>query len=134
MIPGMDREHVVRTAFERFNENGFAGTLKLFDTDARVSDLLRPSTVMLGRDAVLLQWTRRFDQARAETLVADIVGLGDTVLAAVCFQVYTPDEVPVGSPFIVASRFAFDEHRIIGLTHRTFNTVQDDVKALLHVH
>ncbi len=49
------------------------------------------------------------------------------------FQAYTPDEVPFGTPFIVASRFRFDEDRIIALTHTPFDGIRDDTKALFRV-
>jgi hypothetical protein len=71
----MDRERVVRTGFDRFNKKDFAGAFRLLDTDAQVSDLLRSGSAMNGRDAVLPQWTRRSDEARVETLVADVVAL-----------------------------------------------------------
>jgi hypothetical protein len=131
----MDRERIVRMAFDRFSNKDFAGTVKFMDPDVRVSDLLRRGRVMDGRDTVLLQWIRRFDEARVEAFVADVVGVGETALAAVCFQAFSADETAVGSPFIVASRFTFDEDcRITGLHHTPFNEVRDDIKALFHVY
>lgn len=50
------------------------------------------------------------------------------------FQAYTPDEVPFGTPFIVTSRFTFDEDRIIALAHALFGGIPDDIKALFHVY
>jgi ketosteroid isomerase-like protein len=130
----MDRERLVRRAFDRFSNKDFVGVVNLMDPDVRVSDLLRPGQEWYGRDAVLLQWIRRFDEARAEAFVADVLGVGDTALAAVCFQAYTADDTPFGAPFIVASRFTFDEDgRITRLRHTPFNDVRDDVKALFHV-
>jgi hypothetical protein len=130
----MDRERIVRLAIDRFSNKDFAGAVKFLDPDARVSDLLRPRNVMLGRDAVLLQWIRRFDEGRAEAYVADVVGVEESALAAVCFQAYTADATAFGPPFIVASRFTFEEDRITGLTHTPFNEVPEDVKALFHVY
>jgi hypothetical protein len=130
----MDRERLVRQAFDRFNNKDFAGAVRFLDPDASVSDLLRLGKVMLGRDAVLLQWTRRFDEARAEAFVADVVGAGETAFAAVCLQAFTADDTVFGPAIIVASRFTFDEDRITGLRHTPFDEVPDDVKALFHVH
>jgi hypothetical protein len=98
-----------------------------------VSDLLRTDEVMQGHDAVLHHWKSRFDEAHAEALVADVVEVGDTVLAAVCFQVYDQLGAAFGPPFMVASRFTFDEDRIVRLVHTAFNEVPDDVKALFHL-
>jgi hypothetical protein len=129
----MDRERIVPVGFDLFNKD-FAGAVKFLDPDARVSDLLRPRKVMLGRDAVLLQWIRRFDEARAEAFVADVVGAGETALAAVRFQAFAADNTAFGPSVIVASRFTFDEDRITTVHHRPFNEVPDDIKALFHVY
>jgi hypothetical protein len=89
---------------------------------------------MLGHDAVLLQWIRQFDEGRAEANVADVVGVEESALAAVCFQAYTADTTALGPPFIVASRFTFEEDQITGLTHTPFNEVPEVVRALFHVY
>jgi hypothetical protein len=129
----MDRIGIVREAFERFNDRDFEGALRAFDADVQVSDLLRTDEVMQGHDAVLQQWKSRFDEAHAEALVADVVEVGDTVHAAVCFQVYDQLGAAFGSPFMVASRFTFAEDRIVRLEQRAFNEVPDDVKSLFHL-
>jgi hypothetical protein len=127
---GADRPQRLRS----FRKKDFAGAVTFMDPDVRVSDLLRPGRVMHGRDTVLLQWIRRFDEARVGAFVADVVeGAGETALAAVCFQAFTADDTAVGRPFIVASRFTFDEgDSITGLHHTPFNDVADDVRALFH--
>ena len=89
---------------------------------------------MHGRGVLLEEWDRRFDEARVDACVADVVGVGDTALAAVCFQAYAPDESPIGPSIVVASRFGFEEDRISRLQHTSFNDVPDEVKALFHVH
>jgi hypothetical protein len=130
----MDRERIVLRAFDRFSNKDFVEALKHADPDVTVADLLRPGGVWHGKDTVLLEWIRRFDEARVEAFVADVVGVGDTALAAVCFQAYAADDTPFGAPFIVASRFTFDEeHRITGLHHTPFNEIDESVKALFHV-
>jgi hypothetical protein len=107
--------------------------LTLFDPDAEAADLLRTGEVMRGREAILRAWTARFDEAHAEAIVADVIEIDDTVLAAICFQTYTPEFAAVGAPFVVASRFTFREDRIVRLEHTPFNEIRDDVKALFHV-
>jgi ketosteroid isomerase-like protein len=129
----MNRVGIVRKAYERFNNQDYAGALELFARDVEVLDLLRRGEVMRGRRAVLREWTTRFDDAHAEALVAEATEVGDTVFAAVCFQVYDQSGEAFGAPFMVASRFIFDGDWIIRLEQSAFNDIPEDVKALFHV-
>ncbi|HYA67095.1 MAG TPA: hypothetical protein VED63_00030, partial [Acidimicrobiales bacterium] len=56
---------------------------------------------------------------------------GDTVIAAVCCQVFDPSGEPVGPYIVVTDHFTFRGDRIVGVETTQFEEAPDEVRAVL---
>lgn len=127
----MSRTDIVRAAYQRFNEEDFDGALDLCDPDVEFRELIGRSGPAHGREAVRQRWMERFSSARVTVTVGDVVEVGDSVLAAVCCQVYDPTGMPIGPYVLVTDHFSFREGRILRIKTTLFEDVPEEVRGLL---
>ena len=120
----------VTTAFERFNERDFAGALELFHPDVVHADLLVPGQTHRGRAEVLRLWSQRFADGSARAVLYETREIAAIVLAIVRYQAYTSTGSAVGSPMIVAHRFAFDGDLIVRVDATILEEMSEDAVSL----
>jgi hypothetical protein len=60
-----------------------------------------------------------------------VVELGNTVIATACCQVYDSAGRPVGPYVVVTDHFSFRGNRILRIETTQFETLPDQVKAVL---
>jgi len=127
----MNRIDVVRTAYQRFNEQDFEGALDLCDADIEFRDLLTRDGRAYGREAVRQRFAERFSAATVHVTVADVLEVGSTVIAVACCQVYDPEGEPVGPQVIVTDNFSFRGDRIARVETTQFEEVPEEVRKVL---
>jgi ketosteroid isomerase-like protein len=127
----MIRGEIVRTAYQRFNDNDFDGALDLCDPDIEFRDLSKKDGRAYGREAVRQRLVERFSVATVHVTVGDVVELGDTVIAAACCQVYDSAGRPVGPYVVVTDQFSFRGNPILRIETTQFEKLPDQVKAAL---
>ncbi|HXW79985.1 MAG TPA: nuclear transport factor 2 family protein [Acidimicrobiales bacterium] len=127
----MTRTEIVRTAYQRINDQDFDGALDLCDPDIEFRDVLNKDGWAYGREAVRQRFAERFSLATVHVTVGAVVELGDIVIAAVCCQVYGPAGEPVGPDVIVTDRIAFRGNQIVRVETTQFRELPDEVRTLL---
>jgi ketosteroid isomerase-like protein len=127
----MNRGDIVRAAYQRFNHKDFEGVLELCDPEVEFRDLLSEDGTAYGFEALRQRWAERFSEASAHVTVGDVVEVGDTVIAAACYQAYDRHGVAVGPYVPVTDQFNFRGHRILRIEATQFSVVPDEVKSLL---
>lgn len=105
------RADVVRSAYQRFNEQDFEGVLELFDADVEWPDAVNDS-VLYGTNAVRAYWARHFEVAVPTEILGEVVEIGDAVVAVAYRQVYERAGGTFGPPAVVVHRFSFRGERI----------------------
>lgn len=127
----MTRADVVRTAYERFNEKDFDGVLDLCDPEIELRDLLDKNGRAHGRTAVRQRFAERFSDATVHVTIGNLMEVGDTVIAAVCCQVFDSSGDPVGPYIVVTDHFTFRGDRIVGVETTQFEEAPHEVRAVL---
>lgn len=127
----MDRCDIVRAAYERFNAEDFEGVLELCDPEFEFRELFGNEGPSRGRSEVLRRWTERFADLVIKVDIGEVVEVGETVVAAVCCQVYDRAYPPVRSYILVSDSFSFRGDRILRMESTLLNEPSDEVKALL---
>ncbi|HML01361.1 MAG TPA: nuclear transport factor 2 family protein [Acidimicrobiales bacterium] len=127
----MTRTEIVRTAYQRINDQDFDGALDLCDPDIQFRDVLNKDGWAYGRKAVRQRFAERFSVATVHVTVGALVELGNIVIAAVCCQVYGPAGDPVGPNVIVTDRISFRGNQIFRVETTQFEDVPDEVRTVL---
>lgn len=127
----MNRVDIVRAAYQRFKEKNFEGALDLCDPDIEFRDLIGKDGTAHGRNAVRQRWVERFSNAYFTITIGDVVEVADTVIAAVCCQVYDSTGMPVGPYVLVTDHFRFRGDRILRIESTLLDEVPDEVKGFL---
>ncbi len=121
------RADVVRTDYQRFNEQDFEGVLELFDADVEWPDAFDDSALS-GRNAVRAYWERYFEVAVPTEILGEVVEIGDAVVAVAYRQVYERAGGAFGPPAVVVHRFTFRDERIARMELTALDETPDYVR------
>ncbi|HML01579.1 MAG TPA: nuclear transport factor 2 family protein [Acidimicrobiales bacterium] len=101
-----DRVPLVRSGYDRFNEQDLDRLLALFTDDIEWPDVMNGG-VLHGISEVREYFERIFAITTLHVTVGDVVEIGDAVVAATYQQFYDLDGKALGEPRMVVNRFSF---------------------------
>lgn len=107
----IDRVALIRSGYERLNDQDLDGLLSLFTDDIEWPDVVN-GTVLEGIGEVKEYFARVFEFTRLRVYLGDVIELGDAVIATTFQHFYDLDDKPVGEPRVVVNRFTFRGDRV----------------------
>ncbi|HLX87162.1 MAG TPA: nuclear transport factor 2 family protein [Acidimicrobiales bacterium] len=122
-----ERVALVRSGYERLNDQDLEGLLALFTDDIEWPDAVNGS-VLQGIEEVRAYFTRVFEITKVSVLVGDVFEIGDALVATTFQHFYDLDGRPVGEPRVVVNRFTFRGDRVSAMALTSHGEIPEEVR------
>lgn len=121
-----DRVALIRSGYERLNDQDLQGLLALFTDDIEWPDAMNGS-VLQGIDEVRAYFSRVFEITNLRVLVGDVFEVGDALVATTFQHYYDSNGHPIGEPRVVVNRFTFRGDRVSAMVLTSHGDVPEEL-------